>query len=467
MMQTINLGQAANDGTGDPLRQGGQKINANFAELDTRTTAAQTQADKGVSDALAAQTTANAAQPKEAGKGLSTNDYTTTEKNKLSGIASGATANSSDAVLLNRANHTGSQLASTISNFATTALAVVLSGLSVATGGAVVATDSILVAIGKLQNQITNIATSVRSTVLAGLDLTSSTAITATDTILSAMGKLQAQVTARAMKGANSDITSLSGLTTALSIVQGGTGGSSQGGAQTALGLVPVSSNTDTTPGRLLIPGWMGLGSTLAIPLPGGNANQILPSGIYWTNTSWTGSPYPGTDPRNRGQIFVQPWGDATYQTQSFTPLFSASANPKLERAALAGVWRAWDPVIGGLSALSDPANETGGLMSSSVVSGFTVTKYANGEMHIIGNLGSTAALAINTHTQLDFTIPSGFVGINEIVPGVGCVPTLTFDFYGIVSQYMVSTTLLRVVVRNGATSQTATLKLSIWGRWK
>jgi hypothetical protein len=46
---------------------------------------------------------------KVAGKGLSTEDYTTTEKSKLAGIASGATANSSDAFLLSRANHTGTQ----------------------------------------------------------------------------------------------------------------------------------------------------------------------------------------------------------------------------------------------------------------------------------------------------------------------------------------------------------------------
>ena len=48
------------------------------------------------------------------GKGLSTEDYTTAEKSKLSGIASGATANDTDANLLNRANHTGSQAISTI-----------------------------------------------------------------------------------------------------------------------------------------------------------------------------------------------------------------------------------------------------------------------------------------------------------------------------------------------------------------
>lgn len=57
------------------------------------------------------------------GKQLSTEDYTTSEKSKLSGIAPNATANSTDATLLNRANHTGTQPASTISDFTTVAAA--------------------------------------------------------------------------------------------------------------------------------------------------------------------------------------------------------------------------------------------------------------------------------------------------------------------------------------------------------
>lgn len=44
-----------------------------------------------------------------------------TDKTKLDGIASGATANSSDATLLNRANHTGTQAASTITGLAAVA----------------------------------------------------------------------------------------------------------------------------------------------------------------------------------------------------------------------------------------------------------------------------------------------------------------------------------------------------------
>ncbi len=46
---------------------------------------------------------------------------TTSERNKLSGIASGATANASDATLKNRANHTGTQTLSTISDAGTSA----------------------------------------------------------------------------------------------------------------------------------------------------------------------------------------------------------------------------------------------------------------------------------------------------------------------------------------------------------
>lgn len=51
---------------------------------------------------------------KVAGKGLSTEDYTTAEKNKLAGIASGATANATDAQLRDRATHTGTQAISTV-----------------------------------------------------------------------------------------------------------------------------------------------------------------------------------------------------------------------------------------------------------------------------------------------------------------------------------------------------------------
>lgn len=211
---------------------------------------------------------------KETGKGLSSNDYTLTEKNKLAGIAAGATANSSDATLVNRANHTGTQLAATISNFAAAVLSVALAGLSVATSTAVVAADSVLVGIGKLQAQLNN--------------------------------------------------------------------------------LVRVATANDVTAGRLVTPGWMGLGTVAGLALPSGNANAALPSGRYFVQTTWTGSPFSGADNKNRGYIDVGSWGQDGYQVQEFTPLFYVASNPKMFRTNVGGTWGGWFPVPVGYIAAKD-----------------------------------------------------------------------------------------------------------------
>lgn len=53
---------------------------------------------------------------KVSGKQLSSEDFTSVEKTKLSGIATGATVNQSDATLLNRTNHTGTQSSDTLTD---------------------------------------------------------------------------------------------------------------------------------------------------------------------------------------------------------------------------------------------------------------------------------------------------------------------------------------------------------------
>ncbi|OEC42506.1 hypothetical protein A7D27_11545 [Pseudomonas sp. 1D4] len=84
-----------------------------------------------------------------------TNPFNDAAKDKLAGIAPGATANSSDVYLRDRSNHTGSQLAATISDLASAIRGTLLTGLSLASSAAVTASDSILSAIGRLQAQIT------------------------------------------------------------------------------------------------------------------------------------------------------------------------------------------------------------------------------------------------------------------------------------------------------------------------
>lgn len=77
-IQRINYGSAPDDGTGDTLRVAFRKADDNFVDLDNRK-AEQTD----VADALAGKV------DKVAGKGLSTNDYTTAEKNQLATVSSG------------------------------------------------------------------------------------------------------------------------------------------------------------------------------------------------------------------------------------------------------------------------------------------------------------------------------------------------------------------------------------------
>ncbi|WP_175649492.1 hypothetical protein [Pseudomonas sp. Marseille-P9899] len=68
-----------------------------------------------------------------------------------------------------------------------------------------------------------------------------------------------------AKSGANSDITSIAGLTTALTVAQGGTGGKTPADARTGLGLGSAATRTvGTGDGELLERGAYGLGSVSA-----------------------------------------------------------------------------------------------------------------------------------------------------------------------------------------------------------
>lgn len=75
--------------------------------------------------------------------------------------------NSRDTANRSRANHTGSQLASTISDFASAVLAIILTGFAVGANTAILATDTILQAFGKIQGQLNQIF-SVLSTLVIG-----------------------------------------------------------------------------------------------------------------------------------------------------------------------------------------------------------------------------------------------------------------------------------------------------------
>jgi hypothetical protein len=101
-----------------------------------------------------------------------------------------------------RANHTGTQAASTILDFASTVLGTVLTGLSLATSTAITSADSILIACGKLQKQITDLAAS-----LSGYaSLSSSNAWTAAQAIAVPIVTIDDENSAFALSHANKRI---------------------------------------------------------------------------------------------------------------------------------------------------------------------------------------------------------------------------------------------------------------------
>lgn len=271
-----------------------------------------------------------------------------------------------------------------------------------------------------------------------------------------------------ASAGANSDITSISGLTSMLPINQGGTGSGNLLGAQQNLGIVKVTSNTDTTIGSIPVVGWMGYGGVTSPRLPNASANQLLATGQYAATATWEGSPFVGTNPNNQGTLSVIVWDGPTFTTQIFYPLRYANG-PVRYRNNYAGTWGAWSILLTVDDITKDPV--AGGIMQSTVSGSYTINKYANGQMCVQGQIPSpvTTTVAANSTTQINITLPVSFVDIaTSNVQITLSSPGLTHDHYGIFSPNLDVANRILGFFRNGATAQTmGPLRVIVWGKWK
>ncbi|MCP2232892.1 hypothetical protein [Erwinia aphidicola] len=134
-------------------------------------------------------------------------------------------------------------------------------------------------------------------------------------------GYMSAQYANKAAKGANSDITSLTGLTTALSVAQGGTGGKTQADARSGLGLADsatrplVTGYVDALPNAVMVVGSYGVGSTTG---PGGLFSRIDGgNGFYNGNGNTWGNP-GGLTTTGCG-VIQMPGNSAAFRTQLLT----------------------------------------------------------------------------------------------------------------------------------------------------
>ncbi|MGY2320433.1 hypothetical protein [Pseudomonas azotoformans] len=400
----LNLGAVANDGNGQSLRSGGQVINANFAELDLRTAAAQEKADAAIPSGQ-------------------------------KGVASGVATLGEDGKL------PVSQLPPlAVNEVFTVASQAAMLALTAERGDAAIRTD---------QNGQWYVLTTDVPTVLAnwrpinqnlGVALTALGALTpAADTIAYFSGPATAATTAFTAKAR----ALLARTDTA--------------GMQAELALVPVTSTTDTTAGRLVTPGWMGIGGTsVAFPVSTLN-NGTVANGQYFIDNSYAGAPYNGF------------WGvsvQKVYDTYSLQTVWDLNTpGQTYQRTINNGSPAAWAKTYTGDNAVSDPQT-TGGLMSSTTVNGFSIFKYANGQLCITGSIPTSPTIAANSNGSFDVTIPSGLIGAYIASSYCSVAPSSSNDVGG-TNSYLASLTSVRVYIRNGATAQTFSGAITVWGRWK
>ncbi|WNS34755.1 phage tail protein [Enterobacter asburiae] len=131
---------------------------------------------------------------------------------------------------------------------------------------------------------------------------------TSLNSITTSLNNITTSLSGKAEKGANSDITSISGLTTALSVAQGGTGSTTASGARQNLGLgTAATKDTGTASGQVLLAGAaFGLGSNLA------SYSYSQPTGFY---TGQQDAPTPGY---GGGCIRMS---SGNYQVELYSPL--------------------------------------------------------------------------------------------------------------------------------------------------
>jgi hypothetical protein len=248
-----------------------------------------------------------------------------------------------------------------------------------------------------------------------------------------------------------------------LPLERGGTGATTQAGAQSALGL-PKAFRDSVKAGEVLTVGHAGWNGGIAQVMGNGSdCNALVTAMIYALNGTYTNGPpnFSGNALFLRNTVH-----GAGYLHQE---AYGITQSIRAERIQVNGAWGSWRVMYNDFNALSDPAGIGGGLMSSATVSGYNVYKYANGLMCIQGLAPNVIpSVASNTSYTFQIALPVAFINANFTGPVVTVLPAAHNDHYGVVP-VMTSGGVIFCILRNGAgAAQTfSNVNVTVWGRWK
>lgn len=236
-----------------------------------------------------------------------------------------------------------------------------------------------------------------------------------------------------ALKGANSDITSLSGLTTPLSIAQGGTNATTAGAARTSLGTAASGANADITSMTALTAPTVAANPIRAADLQVQLATAFTTGG---TATAFTLTPAPAITANAANQRFRVKFNAAAGTTPTLAVSGQAALNLKYKDSA--GTKQAITSTQVPINWVSDVENDGTDWVVLSVAgiagipqnirSAAYTTVLADANTHILHPSADTTAriFTIDSNANVAYPIGTAITFVNQNAGGVVTIAITT-----------------------------------------
>lgn len=242
-------------------------------------------------------------------------------------------------------------------------------------------------------------------------------------------------------------------------------GGTGLTGVGTAVSANVTTSTTDTTVGRLLKVGDLGLGAH--IDVSGTDLNTVFTPGQYWHNAVPGSTNSPVSAAAGYVDVGVAPLAGSTRYEQLWRQL---GPNSCFRRTWNGSVWSAWEKLLTQGSILGAVSQSSGAPNGAIIETGSNTngkyTKFASGLLICEGAIPDFLMSASAITACPTVTFPSAFIDIAYTVAVEG-TPQSSYDTYGYISPNAKATTFFNKIYRNGVTAQWIVLGRYIAiGRW-